>query len=299
MGYLFIFLALLMGATKGYCGKKTSGVISTLPATMMFNSVRMLICIPIGLLFVLVYTGTLTSLKVSGMDLVISALSGIATSAFVVSWILAVRKGAYMMVDVFLTLGVIVPVALCAVFFGEAVKWNQILGIAMLVGATYIMCSYSNTIKEKISPKTYLLLLFSGIANGLTQFAQKWFLYQEGHAHVSVFNLYTYVFSSVVLLVCFMIASRKDKSGITELTSNVKRLSVYVVIMSLCLFLHSLFSTMAGGRLDASQVYPLMQGGGLTLSMIMSAVLFKEKITVRCIVGILITFAALLIINLL
>nr|MBQ4319839.1 hypothetical protein [Clostridia bacterium] len=95
------------------------------------------------------------------------------------------------------------------------------------------------------------------------------------------------------------IASRKDKSGITELTSNVKRLSVYVVIMSLCLFLHSLFSTMAGGRLDASQVYPLMQGGGLTLSMIMSAVLFKEKITVRCIVGILITFAALLIINLL
>ena len=45
--------------------------------------------------------------------------------------------------------------------------------------------------------------------------------------------------------------------------------------------------------------YPSGQGGGLTLSMIMSAVLFKEKITVRCIVGILITFAALLIINLL
>jgi len=299
MGYLFVLIALLMGATKGFCGKKTSAYISTFSSTMLFNSVRMLICIPIGLLFVMLYTGSLSSLVITPMNLLIAAVSGISTSVFVVTWILCVRKGAYMMVDVFLTLGVIVPVIMCGIFFGEAVKWNQLLGIAMLVAATYIMCSYSNTIKEKISPKTYILLVTSGVANGLTQFSQKWLIYQESPAHVSVFNFYTYVFSSAVLFVCFLIINSRDKTGFGEITRNVKKLSVYVVIMSLCIFMHSLFSTMAGQHLTAPQLYPLMQGGGLTLSMVMSAVLFKEKITVRCVVGILITFAALLVINLL
>ena len=120
MGYLFCILALFMGVTKGYCGKKTSGTITTFPATMLFNAVRMLICIPIGLLFVWFYTGSLSVLRPDGLTLLISAVSGIATSVFVVSWIAAVRTGAYMMVDVFLTLGVAVPVVLCRLFFEEA-----------------------------------------------------------------------------------------------------------------------------------------------------------------------------------
>jgi len=299
MGYLFVLAALFCGVTKGYCGKKTSGCIKQFPSTMLFNAVRMLICIPIGLIFVLLGTGTLSSLAVDGYALLTMLMSGIATSVFVVSWIIVIRQGAYMMVDVFLTLGVIVPVILCAVIFGEAVKWNQIVGILMLAVAAYIMCTYSNRIKEKMKVHTYILLVVCGVANGLTSFSQKWFRYAAPEIDVSVFNLYTYVFSSVVLLACFFIVGRGTKEAAHEVMSQKKKLGVYVVIMSLCLFLHSLFSTMAAGHLSASQLYPLMQGGGLTLSMVMSAVLFKEKITVRCVVGILITFAALLIINLL
>ena len=72
-----------------------------------------------------------------------------------------------------------------------------------------------------------------------------------------------------------------------------------MVIMSLCLFLHSLFSTMAAGYLTSSQLYPLMQGGALVLSMLMCAIFFGERITLRCLVGIGTAFAALLCINLL
>lgn len=300
MGYLFCLLALFAGVTKGYCGKKTSGTVTSLPGTMLFNAVRMLICIPIGFLCVLIYTGS-PGLAVDGKTLLISVLSSAATSCFVVSWIACVRKGAYMMVDVFLTLGVIVPVVLCRIFFDEAVRWNQILGILLLAAAAYIMCTYNKSIgKEKIRPSSILLLTFCGAANGLTSFSQKWFRYGST-ADVSLFNFYTYIFSAVILIVCWLTvkaANPVENSGRIDRKSLI-RLGGYVTVMSLCLFLHSLFSTMAAGYLTSSQLYPLMQGGSLVLSMLMSAVCFGEKINIRCVIGIGITFAALLCINLL
>lgn len=298
MGYLFLILALFMGLTKGFCGKKTSGTITTLRATMLFNFVRMLICIPIGFLFVLLYTHTASSLLIDQETLLISAISGIATSVFVVTWIACVRTGAYMMVDVFLTLGVIVPVILCRIFFSEAIRWNQLVGIAFLVIAAYIMCSYNNKIKkEKLTLPALLLLASSGASYGFTSFTQKWFLYNSS-ADISVFNFYTYIFSAIILLLCWLFVRRGSEP--TSLSRpTLFRLTGYVIIMSLALFLHSLFSTMAGTHLDASTLYPVMQGGSLILSLLMSSVCFGEKITSRCISGIVVAFAALLCINLL
>ena len=303
MGYLFCALALMMGVTKGYCGKKTGGTVTTLPATMLFNAVRMLICIPIGLVFVLAYTKTLASLQIDGITWLISIVSGISTSIFVVTWIAAVRTGAYMMVDVFLTLGVAVPIVLCRVFFAEEIAWNHILGIALLAVAAGIMCTYNNKVsKARITPTSLLVLSVCGIANGMTSFSQKWYRY-ESCADVSVFNFYTYVFSAAVLLLCCtavrFVKKEKEPTPAENRRAVLKKLAVYVTVMSLCLFLHSLFSTMAGKYLSASMIYPLMQGGSLVLSMLMSAIFFGERITPRCVVGILVTFGALLCINLL
>ena len=300
MGYLFIVLALLCGITKGFCGKKTSGVIEAFSDAMLFNAIRMLICIPIGLLFVWFYTGTLSSLRIDGTTLAISIVSGISTSAFVVTWLIAVRTGAYMMVDVFPTLGVIIPVIACRFFFGEAVRWNQLAGIFLLVFAAYIMCTYNKTIgKAALTPASLLLLTVCGIANGVTSFSQKWFQY-AGTADAAVFNFYTYVFSAASLLLCWFAVHGRQKNSAEKTAPGVlRKLAVYVVIMSLCIFLHSFFSTMAAGYLTSSQLYPLMQGGALVLSMLMSAIFFGEKITLRCLLGICVTFAALLCINLL
>lgn len=299
MGYLFIILALLCGITKGFCGKKTSGVIQALPHAMLFNAVRMLLCIPIGLLFVCFYTGTLTSLAVDGITLLISAVTGIATSVFVVTWLIAVRTGAYMMVDVFPTLGVIIPVIACRFFFDEPVRWNHLTGILLLVAAAYIMCTYNKTIgKAALTPASFLLLFLCGISNGLTSFSQKWFQYVSS-ADAAVYNFYTYVFSSVTLLLCWLFLHSRQKEKTDVPAVDIRKLSVYVVIMSFCIFLHSFFSTMAAGYLSSSQLYPLMQGGALVLSMLMSSICFGEKITLRCLCGICVTFTALLCINLL
>lgn len=200
MGYLFLALALLSGSTKGYCGKKTSGYVSEYKDAMFTNFIRMVLCILIGFVILLIQ-GNIGLLKVSRGLVLITMLSGVTTSVFVVSWLVSVKKGAYMMLDVFLMLGVMVPLLLSSFIFGEKIRLNQWIGLAILLVAVIIMCSYNNQIKEKMSISSLVLLIICGLANGLTDFSQKLFTKTIPDGNAAVFNFYTYIFSAAVLLV--------------------------------------------------------------------------------------------------
>lgn len=298
MGYLFLALALLAGSTKGYCGKKTSGFVREYKDAMFTNFVRMVLCILISFLL-LALSGRLSLLAVDLNVVLITLLSGVTTSVFVVAWLLAVRRGAYMMLDVFLMLGVIVPLLLSGFLFDEKIRLNQWAGLLVLLVAVVIMCSYNNQIKEKMSLKSLGLLVLCGIANGLTDFSQKLYVKTVADSSAAVFNFYTYIFSALVLLVFYLGAKVTDKTGSSSETDVLRRVGGYVAVMSVCLFLNSYFKTMAAGILPSAILYPLSQGASLILSSFMSMLFFKEKLTAKCITGIALSFAGLLIINLL
>lgn len=293
MGYIFITFALASGLIKGFCGKKVSGLVSTLKGTLFMNMLRMFICVLVG--FFIAMTNGISTFKTDLNTLLITAVSGISTALFVVSWIFCVRRGAYVMIDVFLMLGGGITIALCKLFFGEAVLINQLIGFVLLVIASYVMCSYSSSVKGNFSVLSFLLLVLCGIFNGLTDFSQKWFIYAQPTGDVGVFNFYTYLFSAAVLLISFAVADKTEKSQ-----NDGKTLKVCLVIclMAICLFAHSYFKTMAARYIPSAVLYPLASGASLILSALMASIFFKEKITTKCVVGIAIALCAIVIMNL-
>ena len=94
MGYLFLALSLLCGATKGFCGKKTSGFVREYKDAMFANFIRMLFCIAIGFALLL-FGGGLSALRVSPMVAWICLLSGFANASFVVLWLISVKNGRF------------------------------------------------------------------------------------------------------------------------------------------------------------------------------------------------------------
>ena len=294
MGYLFLLIALFAGTTKGYCGKRTSGYTSSIGDATLANIIRMLLCIVIGFVLILI-TEDVGRLIPNRNTLLISLLSGVATAVFVVTWLISVKKSAYMMLDIFLMLGVLIPLIASSIFFHESIKVTQWLGIAVLFDAVTVMCSYNNSIKEKLTPGALLLLIACGSANGIADFSQKLFTKCVPEGSAAVFNFYTYVFAALVLVI-FFAATRKQGESIDG--KNLKKIFGFILIMAICLFANSYFKTLASRHLSAVLLYPLNQGCALILSAVMAAVLFKEKLTAKAIVGMLTAFAGLLIINL-
>jgi drug/metabolite transporter (DMT)-like permease len=261
--------------------------------------IRMLFCIAIGFLL-LALQGDVSLLRVDLATLGIAALSGVATSVFVVSWLVSVKRGAYMMLDVFMTLGTIIPIMACSFLYKEAIELNQIIGLVILVVAVLIMCSYNNSVKEKMKFSSFLILVLCGVTNGIADFSQKLFVKTNSAATVEVFNFYTYVFAGLFLLACYMVSVKKlDKENLSYAAGKIKSVFFYIIIMSVCLFLHSYFKLLAANTLSAAQLYPLSQGLGMIVSTIMSAVFFKEKLNAKCIIGIVIAFVGLIFINVL
>lgn len=296
IGYVFLAIFLLAGATKGYCGKKTSGFLEEYSDAMFINFVRMLFCVVIGFL-VMVAQNNLGELKIDFKTLIITLCSGVTTSIFVVTWLISVKRGAYMMLDVFLLIGVAVPIIGSFILYGEPVSLKQFAGFAILFVAVLLMCSYNNSIKEKITVSSLCLLLICGLINGVTDFSQKIFIEMSESANVAIFNFYTYIFSSVTLLVFYLIFKSKNKPARTENKGLLKKIFLYVCVMSTCLYLSSYFKTLSALYIPSATLYPLSQGLALVLSTFMSAIFFKEKLTSKCISGVILTFISLLLIK--
>lgn len=296
MGYLFLLASLAAGATKGYCGKKTSGYMSETKDALLANSFRMALCVLISF-FVLILQGQIQSLQISCQVLWLSLFSAVANSAFVVLWLLSVKNGAYMMLDVFCMLGVLIPLVGGTLFFHEEIRMNHIVGVLLLVISALIMCSYNNSIKKKLTVSSVLLLLACGAASGLSDFTQKLFVQLTNAVPIAVFNLYTYLFSTVILTVGFMALSHSSPRNTP--TADIKPIFCYLLIMAVCLFINAYCKTKAATFLSSVQLYPLSQGGSLILSTLMSSILFHEKMTAKGFFGILLSFIALLMINML
>ena len=294
MGYLFLCISLLAGAAKGFCGKKASGIVTGLRDSVLASILRMGLCVIIGLAIV-ICTGSTAHLYPNTVLLLTSALSGVSTSIFVVSWLCSVRKSAYMLVDVFLMLGVLVPILLGNICFSEQISGNQWLGIGILFCAVIVLCSYNNSIKAKLTLPALLLLALSGLTNGITDFSQKLFTNLLPETPASVFNFYTYVFAFITLSICLLFF-KKEAAGRQQ---PFNKIFGYIPVMALCLFANSLFKTMAATHLDSVLLYPLNQGAALILSTLMSAVFFRERLNSKCVLGICVAFIGLLVINVL
>ncbi|MBR5869284.1 MAG: EamA family transporter [Clostridia bacterium] len=294
MGYLYLGLALLAGAGKGFCGKRTSGLIKGFKGAALSNMIRMGFCVLFGLIMVIA-GGEWGQMAQNWTVIGIAALSGVSTAVLVITWLVSARKSAYMLMDVFYTLAVLIPLILSAIFFDERIKWTQWVGVCILFAAVLLLCSYNNSVKTRLTPSALLILIVSGISNGLGDFSQKLFVKTSPEVPVSVFNLYTYLFAFLCLVI-FLLFLKSDE----KIEENAFRKIVgYIAVMALCLFAYSYFKTTAAGLLDSVLLYPLSQGAGMIIATTMAAVFFGEKITPRCLLGVATAFVGLLIINLL
>lgn len=295
MGYIFLAIALLTNNIKGYCGKQMSRYSAKLNDTLLICFFRMLMCIGTSAV-ILAVTGGYFGLEITPKLIGYASFSGISTAILVAAWLFAANSSGYMMLEVFQMLGVGVTILMSFVFYQEEITVRDLIGFAVLVFAAYLM--HAGT-KVKPTLKTLAVVILCGLANGMTDFSQKAFIYSGLDTTTAQFQLCSYVFAAVTLIVLYtaMTASKnaEEKNGAGAI---LKKTWYFVLIMAVCLYANSYFKTEAANYLSAAKLYTLSQGGTMAIGTLMSAFLFKEKLTLKSGISIAITFIGLLIINL-
>ena len=301
-GYIFLAITVFIGVSKGYCGKKSSAYINGITDGLIMQAMRLILCVVIGAVLFAFNNSTQIDFTV----VLISLLNGTANAVFLLSWLFAVKKGAYLFVDICLTSGgILIPCILSSLLFGDKITALQYIGIIIMLIAVFVMNGYNSAItKKKIKYTEILLLLCVAISNGLMGFCEKYFSHHIKNTvlncDLSVFSLMSFAFAAIILLAAIFLICAKNQCNIINVakTFPLKQLWIYILLISALLFFDSYFTTLTNTFISNTVlIYPLKFGSNLILSAIMAATLFKEKINLQSVLGMFLITVSIVFIN--
>ncbi|MBP5225166.1 MAG: EamA family transporter [Lachnospiraceae bacterium] len=301
MGFLLAIINTLIESVKGYFSKKVSVSTDTLGDVCYINFFRSTFSIVIALLLALLVSGRVPQWFSDPRMLPVVLFSSFMLGAGYCLYFLALRESAFMMTTMFTYLSLFIPIVLGAVFMNEAVHWIQWVGLAVMVVSFYFVSFYSKQVTGKITFKGVLFPILTAISYGSQQFCMTLFHHFEPAMESADYSFFQFLISTGYLLLFAMIfrTVKKKQGQPSALTIEkiVKTSFLPVVIMAGCSCINNYMTVTISGLLPPVIAFPLMKGASLIFSILMSWLLLKEKPNRNCIIGAVICFIALLIIN--
>lgn len=181
-------------------------------------------------------------------------------------------------------MGIVIPMILSLILWREMPALLQWIGILMSMVAIGIINIKPNDFKGA-QIKTSLLMFF--IIGGLGDFFNKLFEVNVGARYTDLF-----------LVVVFATALFASLYNTIKHKNITKQSIVYGVAVGIPNMLTAFFLINALSMMNATVVFPLYSGGAIMLSMVWSMIAFNEKLKRKDIVGIVMIFMALILINL-
>ena len=202
-------------------------------------------------------------------------LFGVVTALSNLYKMLALSKGPMHITLLITTSSMIIP-TLSGVFFGEKFSLFKILLVLILIYFIYLSIGKSKEGKINKSWGIYCLLTF--ILMGSIGIIQK---IHQTSSHKSEISGFLFVSFFISLIISGLRV--KDKKNFKD----KKNLIPLAMICGVCTFTMNFLNLKLSGLLPSQLFFPLVNGSAIVLSSVMSAVLFKERLSKRQTVGLI------------
>lgn len=197
------------------------------------------------------------------------------------------------------TASVIIPCFVGMLFFNEGVTVGKILGIAIFLIAAYLIIAKDRKNKQhSFSAKTLFACLLVFLTNGLGSIAMQLFAEYSVGVSDSVFMFYSYVLNTLTLLVFVLCLQAKNKQAETEgkVVFPSKLFILGLLISAITFFLQQINVVLAN-EIPSTILFPILKSGKLILGATVGWMFFKEKLSVKNIIGIALAIVALVVLN--
>lgn len=287
--YILLGISLLAylggNITRKYFTDRTA---STSSSGFVFNAVT---CAAAAL--VILCMGGFGSLSV--FTLLLALLFGAVVALQGIVTVGALKCGPMSYTTVITSFSTLITALSGVMFFGEHLGAVQIVGIALVL-ASFVLAVKSDGEKKSAGAKWLILCIIAFITTGGIGIMQK--LHQSSDFKEEL-NAFLIISDLTAALICavsaIVLKSREGRAAIEKPACNQKGMLVLLAIMLLngiCIALNGKFNLFLSGVMDSAVFFPTVNGGGLVLSTVAAIVLFKERLTLKQWIGILLGTAA-------
>lgn len=198
---------------------------------------------------------------------------------------LAFREGVGIATaSLFIQASMIAPVIVGWIIIGEPVLTAHILGILLLVIGIYIIITADKTDYAMGSIKGIRYLALALLANAAISVCQKLYPYYFPGTDTSGLSFSIFLFALISSVIIYI--STKEE-GVRYSISFYTISGTEGVITCI----RNLLSIFLAGRLAAAIQFPVSSSMGLTLTAIMSVVVFKERLSLKKVIGMVMCIA--------
>lgn len=295
---IYIILILLFRVVQNLLNKQCSNSITNNVMFLKFLSIRQFASALLALVLIL-FTAELTAVaQADPLTLLFALLMAVSLAVNTFSGLWALKSGTMVLSSLFGTAGLFVPCIAGVFLFDERISLMQVVGLVIFIVAAYQLIGCSREIYKKFSAKTLVLLLVSMLSNGAVMLAQKMFSFYVEGGNAGAFNFYGFFLSAVLSLAGFLLfrgrAVHQAKAVETHIPAKIV---LFGLGLSAAVFVISQASTVAAATIPSVVLFPVSDGGGMIICALVSAFVYGEKLTKKSVIGLILGFLSLIIIN--
>ncbi len=287
----FIFIIMCMRVVQSVFNKKASLLI---PDRIFSHILYVILSNLIASVFSLLTLITSHSFYgFNSQTIIISLFSGMFLAISSICGLKALSCGTIVLNSIFATSGLIIPCILGAIFFNEPLTTIHIICILGVLLSAVLLISSSGDLTGGFNKKTLLYLLGSFFSNGMVMFCQKLFGVLQPNGNVSLFSMLTFLLPTLILsFAAFVYTAKANKKARLP-----KQLILCILFLAFAVFVIQQLVTLLTPLLHSAVLFTVVNGGATIIAYIVGAVMYKEKITFKSAVGVLLGLTALIVIN--
>lgn len=210
----------------------------------------------------------------------VTALQGIANIA-------ALQVGPMSYTSVIVSFSTLISALSGVMFFDESLGWAQIVGIVLML-ASFMLAAKNSGDEKRANLKWLLLCLVAFAATGGIGVMQKVHQSSEFRNELNAFLIIAFA-SSAVFCTIFAVILKKREERNTY--ASGKMLGV-MVASGVCVAVNNKLNLYLSGVMDSAVFFPIVNGGGLVLTTLAALLLFREKLSKKQWIGVVLGIAS-------
>lgn len=224
---------------------------------------------------------------------IFAAVFGLFTVIFQLSYTNALSLGNVSLTVMVVNLSMLFPVLASVILYHEHITPLRVIGILLII-SSFILCVDINA-KEKLSPLWLFSTLVATFANGGIGIVQKIFGASIFHDEKKAFVSCSYTISFMITFLFFVVTHIRQKNS-----TAYKKATTYLFAISagIILAVFQWLNTYAISIIDGSFLFPIYSGGSIILSTLVGVLFFKDKLTHKQKISILLGIVSVVIMNL-
>ena len=315
MVWIFISIILCMRVVQSVFNKKNSNAlpknaIGYLKYVLLYMSIA---CALATSLFAINMAVSDAKLDFVVQTALYASITGISLATTCICSLYNLSNGTMALNSLFSTAGLLIPTVASIFLYGETLEiWHWAAIVIFMVGA-FLLVGSSKAIYGNFSIKSLASLVIMLVSEGCTMLMQKSFGMNFPGGNVSLFSACLFASGAVILslalgalCIAYKVkggAQASNNGGFTLLPASMgdakldKKIYVYAFLLAGAVFVINQLATKSTPLISAVVLFAFINGGATIISTLVGATLFKEKISARSAIGLVLGIGSLILLQ--